>query len=119
MTENNKPVVDLVEYYLSRAEIFYTKGKVNEAIQSAETALNLCRSHPHVEREIALKLFIARAKSHQGLYEESNKIYRSLIDEKVYLPPIMLGILHNNLNLKQGEKVKNNVHLMRIWTGWF
>ncbi|MCL2587646.1 MAG: hypothetical protein FWE31_05445 [Firmicutes bacterium] len=107
-------MIDLVEFYLSRAELFYSRHKVTEAIEAAETALTL---NPNKEREIALKLFIARALSHKSEFEQSNKIYRNLIDEATYLPPIILGILHNNLQLSKDDKSSKNLGLMKIYMG--
>ena len=106
--------VDLVEFYLSKAELAYGKGEVEIAIEAAQIAISLLKHSPNKEREVALKLFVARAKSGQGEFEESNEIYRGLIDEDVYLPPIILGILHNNLRLEKDEKSEKNLGLMRI-----
>jgi len=105
-------MVDLVEFYLSKAELLYSRGEIEQSIQAANIALS---QRPIREREIALKLFIARAKSGLNLFEESNTIYRSLIDENVYLPPVILGILHNNLNLSKDDKTQQNIGLMRIF----
>ena len=104
--------IDLVEFYLSRAELQYANGLVRESIQSAETALSL---RPNPERTVALKLFIARALSSLSEFDHSNKICRELITENVYLPPIILGILHNNLQLSRIEKSERNLGLIKLF----
>ena len=106
--------VDLVEFYLSRAELQYARGLVDEAIESANTALSL---NPNAEKQTALKLFVARAKSSLGEFLESNKIYHELISEFIYLPPVILGILHNNLHLSKNDKSEKNLSLMQIFLG--
>ena len=103
--------IDLVEYYLSRAELQYARGQTRESIVSAKTALGL---EPSLEKKTALELFIARAKSSLGEFSASNEIYRALIDENTYLPPIILGILHNNLRLAKTDKSKKNLALINL-----
>lgn len=114
MIINDTPAVDMVEFYISKAQILYNQGSVPKAIDVAQTALNLLKTNPSAQREVAINLFIARAKSSLGHYEESNKIYRGLISEDAYLPPIILGILHNNLQLQRDEKVTKNVNLLKL-----
>ena len=108
--------IDLVEFYLSRAELLYARNEVQAAIKAANTALGI-RSVSQ-ERKVALKLFVARALSALGHFEESNVVYRELIDEDTYLPPVILGILHNNLQLSKDEKSEKNINLMHAYLGF-
>jgi len=106
----------MLEYYISRAEIFNAEGKIEQALQEAKKALPLCINYPK-EKEISLRIFIAKCLSNLGMIEQSNKEYRSLIDENIYLPPIILGLLHNSLLLGNDQKVKTNVNLMKLFIG--
>ena len=116
--------VDLVEFYVSRAEIFYKEGKVEEALEAARLALkaqgaaiaNISNSNPNKATQLAaIRIFIARALAKLGRVEESNQEYRALIDEGIYLPPIILGLLHNNLGEERDEKVCLNLDLMKLF----
>jgi len=108
--------VDLVEYFLSKAELLYARGEVSEAMEAANTALGI--KSVSSERRVALKLFVARALSALSQFEESNVVYRELIDEDTYLPPVILGILHNNLQLSKDEKSEKNINLMHAYLGF-
>ena len=113
MDNQNLTKCDL-EHHLSRAEIFYKQDDISGAVNSAKTALACCKDK---NKEVALKIFIARCLTKQGKLEESNKLYRDLIDEGVYLAPVMLGLMHNNLSAKKDEKVNKNMKMVKIFIG--
>ena len=108
-----------IEYHLSRAEIFYKEQNIEQAIEDAQKALALCDNTESSkdEKAISLRIFIARCYSKLGELDISNEVYRSLIDEKVYLPPVLLGLMHNNLSEDKHEKVKRNMTLVKIYLG--
>ena len=106
-----------LEYHTSRAEIFYREGDVAEGIKEARRALLHCKDELHRERATALRIFIAKSYSALGDHDRSNSEYRALIDEGTYLPPIIMGIMHNNIEQGRHDKVRHNVHLVRLFTG--
>jgi len=110
------PAIDLVEFYISRAEIFYRSGQAAHAIREAETALSLCRKPWQEEKRTAIRIFIARAYARDGDFARSNKKYRELISDRIFIPPIVMGLMHNNLRLGADEKVYRNITLMRLFT---
>jgi len=100
------------EYYISRAEIAYKRGQIKQAIRHARRAGSLCpASGPKYH---AVEIFIARAYSRLGQFEQSNRIYRGLVDDKIYLPPVIMGLLYNNL--KNPNKSKRNIALFKVFT---
>ena len=102
------------EFHISRAEIAWKSGRVKAAIRSAKRALDICNSG---EQRVALSVFLARAYAKIGDYSESNSIYRKLIDEKNYLPPVIMGLLYNSLaSTPLSEKVRRNLGLMKLWS---
>lgn len=101
-----------VERYISLAEIEYKSGNIATAIRHAENGLATATDPQQI---IAFKIFIARAKSKLGKISESNEIYRDLIREKIYMPPVIMGLLHNNL--QNPDKAKNNINLLKIFVG--
>ena len=118
-TPNIEPIaLDLVEFYISRAEIFYAEGSVEQSIENARLALALCKQETHVEKSTAIRIFIAKALARLGRIDASNREYRALIDEGIYLPPIILGLLHNNLNsdsTESHEKAQRNMELVKLF----
>ena len=104
--------MDNLENYISRAEVAWKSGEVSVAIRNAREALKQCTDN---SKAIALKIFLARACSKQRQFTKSNKIYRELISDKIYLPPVILGLLYNNF--KKSEKAKLNLRLMQIFVG--
>jgi hypothetical protein len=104
--------VDKLETCISRAEIAWKSGHSARAIRHATRAIELCNDP---RKTTALKIFIARAKSSLGKYAESNEIYRALIDENTYLPPIILGLLYNNFKTASLEKQKCNINLIKLY----
>ncbi|MCL2570595.1 MAG: hypothetical protein FWE16_05355 [Firmicutes bacterium] len=101
-----------LEHHISRAEIFYKTNKIKDAIASASRALELCASKP--QKQIALKIFLAKCYAKIGDMESSNNLYRTLIDEKVYMTPIIMGLMHNNISTEKDAKVKMNMDLIKI-----
>lgn len=101
-----------LEHHISRAEIFYSQDRTAFALKEAKLALE---QGPTSEQAISIKTFIAKCYSKLGRIEESNKIYRELLAEEVYLPPVILGLLHNNLAHGKYEKVKKNIHLVKLF----
>jgi len=108
--------IDILEFYISRAELFYGDGKTEPALKEARKALTVAKNY-RKEKEVSIRIFIAKCLSNLGQIEESNKEYRGLIDEEIFLPPIILGLLHNNLMAGNDEKVKNNMYLMKLFVG--
>lgn len=103
---------DTLEYHIRRAEIFLRRGKTKHAITEAKIALALAEKS---ETQTAIKTFIAKCLSHLGKHEESNRAYRELINTGAYIPPIIVGILHNNLTLSKDDKAGKNIHLIKLF----
>ena len=110
--------VDIVENLISSAEVAYKSGHTRLAIRHAKSAVKVC-SEPG--KLTALRIFIARAYSRLGKYRESSVLYRELIDEKNYLPPVIMGLLYNNFhsdsikNVQTLEKISRNLGLIKIF----
>jgi len=100
-----------VEGWVSCAEIAWKEGRTIEAVRSAKRALECCDD---TERRIALRIFIARAYSKMGKYRESNIVYRALIKEDIYIPPVIMGLLYNSFRAND-VKIGRNVKLMKIF----
>ena len=108
--------IDDLENQLSRAELFYKDGEYHKAIRSCIMALKLCENKYELNSKVvALKIFLAKCYSQIGEIEKSNKIYRELIDKDVYLPPIIMGLMHNNMVDGKSEKVQKNMQLVKIF----
>lgn len=107
---------DELEFHLSRAELFFREGEVERALRSARRALLLC-ADKESSKAVALRIFVAKCYCALGEIEKSNAEYRALIDENNYLPPIIMGLMHNNLLQGKDEKVKKNMQLVKIFTG--
>ena len=105
-----------VEKYISLAEIAYKSGNTAAAVRHAKTALQ-CDISPAMTT--SLRIFIARAYSKMGKIKESNTVYRALLNEKNYLPPIIMGLLCNNLKSKELDagKLHGNIGLVKIFVG--
>jgi hypothetical protein len=105
-----------LENLICRAEIAYKKRSYKTAVRYAKSAVLCCED---TSTCTALRIFIARAYSKLGRYAESNAIYRQLVDEKNYLPPVIMGLLYNCLKTKEGaamplKKVSRNLGLIKI-----
>jgi len=101
-----------LEHHISLAEIYDKQGRVAMSLKEAKLALD---HNPSKEKEVAIKLFIAKAYTKLGDINKSTELYRQLLDEGVYLPPVLLGILHNNLTQNKYAKVKKNIHLVKLF----
>jgi len=103
-----------VEKCVSLAEIAYKSGNLNAAVRHAKAAIVHCECE---ERVTALRIFIARCYSKQGKIRESNTIYRGLVNERNYLPPVIMGLLYNNFKMNEGNSVKmgRNLGLIKIF----
>jgi hypothetical protein len=103
-----------VERYISLAELSYKSGNIAKAVSWAKAGLKCDISH---EKGVALRIFIARAYSRLGKIHESNVVYRALLNEKNYLPPIVMGLLYNNFKAKEinTKKISQNLGLIKIW----
>jgi hypothetical protein len=102
------------DYYISRAEISYNTDKINDALCDAKLAQNYADTKA---RKVAIGIFIAKCYSALHKYEESSKIYRELIKEDTYIPPVIMGMMYNNLKSKSAKKVQNNITLVKIFSG--
>jgi hypothetical protein len=102
----------MTEKYVALAEIEYKSGNIPAAIRHAQNGLRVAQKD---EQIIAFKIFIARALSKIGKTAESNEIYRDLIRQKIYMPPVIMGLLYNNF--KNTEKVHGQMNLLKIFTG--
>ena len=98
-----------LEKNICNAEIAYKKGQSLLAIRYAKSALKVCNRESVT---VALKIFIARAYSRLGYYDKSNTIYRGLLKENIYMPPVVMGLMYNNF--KNPDKQNNNMRLMKI-----
>lgn len=99
-----------VERLISLAEIAWKSGNARQAIIWAKAAL---REPTTAERAVALRIFIARAYAKLGRFAESNTIYRALLTEKNYIPPVIMGLLYNNFN--NPVKANGNVKLVKLY----
>jgi len=114
-----------VEKWICRAEIAYKSGNIKSAIRYAQNALRVitrnasdaskafAESEIAIPRLTALQIFIARAYSKLGKFRESNAIYRKLINEKNYLPPVIMGLLYNNF--QNPQKTNRNLGLIKMF----
>jgi hypothetical protein len=100
------------EYYVARAEIAYSKNNLTNALNEALLAQKYANTKP---RQCAIKIFIAKCYAALGDYEKSSQLYRSLIKEGTYLPPVMMGLMYNHLEEKQNLKAKNNITVVKLF----
>ena len=114
---------DRLDFYVSRAEVAYKEGRVRDALREAGRALSVGERDNNVSEKVrvAIRIFIARCHSKLGDFASSNAIYRELIREEVYLAPVIMGLLHNNLRFagerKAEEKAGRNIALIKIFVG--
>jgi len=103
-----------VEMYISLAEIAYKSGNTAKAIVYAESAIE---SGADYSKSVALRIFTARCLSKLGKYDESNKIYRTLINENNYIPPVIMGLLYNNFKTSEinAKKISRNLGLIKLY----
>ena len=99
-----------IDYFISEAEIYYKRGKITLALDSARIASSF-----FCGKNVAVNLFIAKCYSRLGLVTLSNQVYRSLIDQKNFIPPMLLGLLYNNLGESGAEKLERNIKLIKLY----
>ena len=84
--------VDKFGDLVSKAEIAYKSGNIARAVGFAKKGLGVCAP----SQRIALEIFIARGYSALGKFAESDKIYRGLLCEKIYIAPVVMGLFYNS-----------------------
>ena len=99
-----------LEHVICKAEIAYKSGRIQSAVTYACRALLYCESN---STKIALKIFMARAYSKLGCYDKSNTIYRDLLRQNIYMPPVIMGLLYNNIKTAPMEKLSLNIKLVK------
>ena len=100
------------EYYVTRAELAYGQNHPNLALKEAQLAQKYANSKA---RQSAIGIFIAKCYTALGDYEKSSQIYRGLIKDGTYLPPIMMGLMYNHLEEKQTTKARNNITVVKLF----
>lgn len=115
--------MDSLEKFFSKAEVAYKSGKIMHAMKYGKQALDFLlvtvasnQSSPRRDFEskiAALKIFIARCCTRLGNLTESNKIYRELLYDEIYIAPVIIGIFHNNLCAQCTEKTNLNLRLVK------
>lgn len=101
------------DYYVARAEHEYSKKNFNTALSEAKLAQNYATTKA---QQSAIGIFIAKCYTAMGNYEKSSATYRTLIKEGTYLPPIMMGLMYNNLKTKQNTKARNNITVVKLFS---
>ena len=100
------------EYYIARAELAYNQNHITAAIHEAKLAQKYANTKA---RHSAINIFIAKCYTTLGDYAQSSQIYRALIKDGTYLPPVMVGLMYNNLEEKQTNKVRNNITVVKLF----
>ena len=105
-------IADGWEYYVSRAEIEYRGGNFGAALQDGILARGYANT---AARTTYIGIFIAKCYTALGDYARSSQIYRELIKEDAYIPPLLMGIMYNNLKTKRTEKTQKNITLIKLF----
>ncbi len=100
------------EYYISRAELAYQQHQTNAALTAAQIAKKYADTKA---RQTAIGIFIAKCYSALGEFEKSSQTYRELIKDGTYLPPVIMGMMYNNLESKKTEKVRRNITMVKLF----
>jgi len=100
------------EYYVARAEIEYHQNHHTTALNEAKLAQKYANTKA---RQSAIGIFMAKCYTALGDYEKSSQIYRSLIKDGTYLPPVMMGLMYNHLEEKQITKSRNNITVVKLF----
>lgn len=100
------------EYYITRAELEYSKKNISAALQEAKLAQGYAKTKA---QQSAIGIFIAKCYTALGDYEKSSEIYRTLIKEGTYLPPVMMGLMYNHLEENQTQKARNNITVVKLF----
>ncbi len=105
-------IYDGWEYYIARAELEYNQNKFSMALTDA----NMAKKYANTKaRTTAIGIFIAKCYSALGDYKRSSSTYRELIKEGTYLPPVIMGMMYNNLEQKKAEKLDKNITLIKVF----
>jgi len=105
--------VDKAELLISRAEVAYKSGNTKGAVRYAKRALGETGDSA---KAVALRIFIARALGKIGKIGESNAIYRQLLRENIYMPPVVMGLFYNNFKTTPTDKMRLNMKFIRVLT---
>jgi hypothetical protein len=105
-------IADGWEYYISRAEAEYRDGNFGAALQDGLLAQGYANT---AARTTSIGIFIAKCYTALGDYRHSSQIYRGLIKEDTYIPPLLMGIMYNNLETKRTEKTRKNITLVKLF----
>ena len=100
------------EYYIARAELAYQQHQTNAALTAAQIAKKYADTKA---RQTAIGIFIAKCYSALGEFEKSSQTYRELIKDGTYLPPVIMGMMYNNLENKKTEKVRRNITMVKLF----
>lgn len=101
------------EYYVARAELEYHQNRYTAALNEAKLAQKYADTKA---RQSAIGIFIAKCYTALGDYTQSSQIYRELIKDGTYLPPVMMGLMYNHLEAKQTAKARNNITVVKLFT---
>lgn len=102
------------DYYIARAELEYNQNQIKAALTDAKIAKKYANTKA---RMTAIGIFIAKCYSALGNFRESSRVYRELIKEGTYLPPVIMGIMYNNLEQKKADKLNKNITVVKIFAG--
>ena len=100
------------EYYVTRAELAYKQKHPTIALNEAKLAQKYANTKA---RQSAIGIFIAKCYTALGDYEKSSQTYRALIRDGTYLPPVLMGLMYNQLETKQTSKVRNNITVVKLF----
>ena len=100
------------EYYIARAELEYRQNKFNAALTDGQIAKKYANSKA---RQTAIGIFIAKCYSALGDYTKSSQTYRELIKDGAYLPPVIMGLMYNNMQNQQTDKTNKNITIVKLF----
>ena len=101
------------EYYIARAELAYSQNQINAALTDAKIAKKYANTKA---RQTAIGIFIAKCYAALGDFEQSSQTYRELIKEGTYLPPVIMGMMYNNLEKRKTDKLQKNITVVKLFT---
>lgn len=101
------------EYYIARAELAFQQNQTNAALTAAQIAKKYANTKA---RQTAIGIFIGKCYAALGEYEKSSQTYRELIKDGTYLPPVIMGIMYNNLEKKKAAKVNHNITMVKLFS---
>lgn len=100
------------EYYVTRAELKYSQNNPTAALHEAQLAQKYANTKA---RQSAIGIFIAKCYTALGNYEKSSQVYRDLIKDGTYLPPVIMGLMYNHIEGKQNTKVHKNITVVKLF----